>query len=178
MDADIVGLVGELNVQRLLNINRDRFGIRHISNFPILLNGRFSQVDSLVVCNKGLLVLEVKNWQNCTIYCNNTKYWRVVYPTREIMVASPQSQNRGHCKKIYSITGIQPCSIILFADSARLLQPSEEIMHIGEFMRNIAGLPDIFAASQIDAVYEKLMQYKKSIEPQMLMDFIIKRVKL
>lgn len=178
MDTDMIGLMGELRVQHILNANKARYGIRFISNFPVLLDGVFCQIDILLLCSKGFFSLEVKQWQNCTVHCSDNRFWRIVYPSREIMVHSPVLQNRRHCNKVFGITGLTPENIVLFSEDAKIRNPTSGIMYIGEFIEYLAGLPDILCKKDIDNAYHALQSYKKSIEPRMLMDFIIKRAKI
>lgn len=177
MSTSTDGLVGELKVQRVLNSCRLRFGLRYISNLPIYNDGTYFQIDDVVVCTRGLYSLEVKNW-NCKVTCNSQSFWKVKYPTREIMVKSPLIQNRQHCDKLARITGVMPVNVVLFADEAQLENPPENVLHFSQFKDFLSDREEIFDCNKVDSITAALEAYKKSIEPQMLMDFIFKRAKI
>ena len=177
MDSSTVGLVGEMRVQKMLNLCKMRFDIRYISNLPLYYNNDYYQVDDVIVCSKGFYAVEVKNW-NCEVNCGSSRYWKVKYPTREIVVRSPLSQNTAHCRKIEKITGTMPVNIVLFMDGAVLKDPPEGIMLASKFPNFLANQEDIFTQEYVDKLYQSLVEYKKKIEPQMIMEFILKRAKV
>lgn len=177
MDTSTAGLVGEIKVQRLLNACKIRFGIKYISNLPLYCDGTYYQVDDVVVCTRGFYALEVKNW-NCEINCGNQRYWKVKYPTREIVVKSPLAQNTRHCNKIYTLTGSTPTNIVVFTEGAKLKNPPENVMLLSQFSQFLSSQNEVLTQEQVDTLANSLAEYKRAIEPQMLLDFIIKRAKI
>lgn len=174
MSTSTVGLIGELKVQRILNSCKARFGIKYVSNLPLYNDRNYFQIDDVVICTRGLYALEVKNW-NCEVTCDSRGYWKVKYPTHEIMVKSPIIQNRQHCEKLARITGVMPVNVVLFADEARLKNSPENVMHFSQFKEYLSDREELFDDNKVDSILSALKAYKKSIEPQMLMDFIFKR---
>lgn len=177
MDTSTTGLVGEIKVQRMLNACKVRFGIKYISNLPLYCDGTYYQVDDVVICTRGFFALEVKSW-NCEINCGNQRFWKVRYPTREIVVKSPLEQNMQHCRKIYTLTGKTPTNIVVFIEGAKLRTPSENVMMLSQFPQFLAGREEVLSQEEVDSLSGTLVKYKRSIEPQMLLDFIIKRAKI
>ncbi len=94
------------------------------------------------------------------------------------MVSSPVLSNRRHCMKVLGIVGDVPENVVLFSEEAQVKNPLKEVMYISDFMQYLAGMPDVFSSDRIEHYFEMLLKYKKSIEPQMLLDFIIKRAKI
>lgn len=179
MNTSTVGLIGELKVQRLLNVCKLQMGAQYISNLPLYDSDKntYNQVDDVVICTRGFFAIEVKNW-NCEVNCEDSRYWKVKYPKQEIYVKSPLDQNTAHCRKLEKITGCMPINIVLFVDGARLKGPPDGIMLASEFPSYLARYPEIISQSEAEDLYNRLVDYKRSIEPRMIMEFIVRRAKI
>lgn len=174
MNLALVGLLGELKTLSRIQSNSADLCLRYVSNFPMKSRDTYYQVDAVVVCTKGVFCLEVKNW-SCTVTCNDSFYWRVQYPTQEIFVKSPVRQNALHCNLISKLLGTPVSNIVLFAGDTRLFNQPSNVMLVEDFIPMIRSKEPSLAVSQIDDIIEQLKAYKRTVEPDMLVDFVFKQ---
>lgn len=176
MNTSIIGLVGEIQACQVITQSKAGANLKYISNFPVKdQKGQYFQVDTLVVCSKGIFCIEVKNWE-ATVHCSDKYYWQVEYSSGEKKVRSPLVQNRQHCNKVQTICGKHVMSIILFTDSASLLSPVANVMYVSDFINYLAVQPIRLGEDEVENIYQGLVAYKKSIEPEMLVDFVFKNL--
>lgn len=174
MNSALLGLLGELKTLSRIQSNSADLHLRYVSNFPMKSRDTYYQVDAVVVCTSGVFCLEVKNW-SCTVMCSDSFYWKVRYPTQEIVVKSPVKQNAAHCTLISKLLGTPVNNIVLFAGDTRLVNPLGGVMMVSDFIPMIRAREASLEISQIDNVIEQLKAYKKSVEPDMLVDFVFKQ---
>lgn len=110
------GLRGENEVARLLNENLSNdYYLYH--DIPIRSGFNTAQIDHLVVCAKGIFVLETKNWRGRLVGDENGRKW-LQYKTPDQParpLANPVLQNRRHVavlEKFLRSGGVPPIPLI------------------------------------------------------------------
>ena len=176
MNTNVIGLAGELQALKAVSGIHSSLSERHICSFPIKSNSTYLQADLLLVCTKGVFCVEVKNWRG-NVYCTDDPFWLTTYDSREFIVKSPLLQNDSHCKKIGLICNVPVNNVVLFSDSAMISDPQDNVMYISDFPAYLLKLPEVFKPSDINSIMNTFETYKKSIECNMIVDFILKRVK-
>ncbi len=141
------GLRGENEVAKLLNENLDNdYYLYH----DLLIRSGFTtaQIDHLVVCAKGIFVLETKNWRGRLVGSEHDRKW-LQYKAPDLPprpLANPILQNRRHVavlEKFLSTGGVPPIPIVpilIFTgrnttleiknESALLMWPREAVDYI------------------------------------------------
>ena len=127
-DPKISGLYGEkLTLMELEFMKAKKYNGNIL--FDIYIpdgNGKYSQIDSLFVCSKGIFVIESKNYYG-SIYGNENDYkWRGIGETKrhyEWEFYNPLKQNSSHINAIhYHLRGIPCFSLVVFPESCNLNQ--------------------------------------------------------
>lgn len=175
VDSALLGLLGELKALTRIQKGESALSLQYIANFPIKSESTYYQVDAIVVCTKGIFCLEVKNW-SCIVTCSPSAYWTVKYPTEEIKVRSPISQNTGHRDRIERMLGYNVASYVLFSGSTTLINNPDNVLNTSAFIPLLKTLPDQLSSQKIQGIVDKLTAYKRAIEPEMLVDFVFKQV--
>lgn len=176
MNTNIIGLIGELQACNIMDKSKANICLKYISNFPVRDDrNQFFQVDTIVICTKGVFCVEVKNWE-ATVYCGSQYFWTVVYKSGEKTVKSPMAQNAQHCRKVSAVFKRDVHSIVLFTDSAVLRDPLSNVMYIADFIPYLAELPDVLTSEEVEKIYNEFIKYKQSMETAMLVDFIFKNL--
>lgn len=176
MNSVLIGLVGEFRALNSIASASENIHLKYLSNFPLKYENSYGQVDVVVVCTKGVFCIEIKDWI-CKVNCSRNYYWKVTYPSREISVRSPLMQNQAHCSHISNLLCCEVYNIVMFSDEAQLIDPPTNVMHFKDFVPLLGSLPTALAVDDVEKFMEKLAAYKRSIEPDMLADFIFKRLK-
>lgn len=176
MNTNIVGLIGELQACTVFDKSKANLELKYISNFPIQdEKGEFFQVDTLVICTKGVFCVEVKNWE-AQIHCSSQYYWDVQYASGERRVRSPVAQNIQHCRKFEAVCKQTVNSIVLFTDSATLLEPPSNVMHVSDFIPYLVECQTTLSSEEILELYDTFTKYKQSAEVAMITRFIFRNM--
>lgn len=91
------GKKGEDNVYNSLKLYTDNYFI--LKNIRVELKGESSESDFIIVCDKGLFAIEVKNHgnENGTIEVAQDGQWSMIYNGRKTIKDSVSAQNNRHC---------------------------------------------------------------------------------
>lgn len=174
MNTNIVGLTGELQACLKMDKYNSSMNLKYITNFPVRdFNDKYFQVDTLIVCSKGIFCIEIKNWE-ATVFCSADYYWTVLYPSGERTVKSPILQNQQHCNKVRAICGAPVDSVVLFVECAKLCNQPNNVMYVSEFLHYLEELPDKYSLDFINKTYNAFVEYKQQAELGLLVDFIFK----
>ena len=167
------GIYGELRVR--IKLKRFFGGRAVIFNNYILIDPEYNnllsntgfksiQIDHIVVCEKGVLVIETKNYSG-RLYGNSIqKNWTQVLTGGKVkhQLYNPIKQNATHCAYVKKIVGerIPVLSIIvLVKNNTRFLSCSntDNVIGISELRSYLSFLPDrILDEAQINTVVQKL----------------------
>ena len=123
--ASLKGSLGEKQVSKLLqSLDPDRFVLLNDLYIP-RKNGTTTQIDHVLISDKGLFVIETKNYNGWIFGSQNSKYWTQVIYKRKEKFYNPIWQNSGHIKELRhflgdSYNGLPMYSIIVFGKQATL----------------------------------------------------------
>jgi len=164
------GQKGEADVITLLN---DALDNTHyiLNDFVVKLSGKSAQIDHLVVCPKGIFVIETKNWRGHIEGDENDEFWRQKKDRDQpdVRVSNPIIQNRRHIEvlsgylKRAGINWPDVGGIIVFR-SARtthyITQSSMPVLYPREAAEYIAQFkaPRIYRDDEITPVLNLLMK--------------------
>jgi hypothetical protein len=183
-DTDkIVGDEGEMAVSSVLKDCNLGPGSCIMNNFTFRNNyGGSVQIDHLVVCSRGVFVLETKNWNAMEITGGlDSENWMVKYTFfSEYEVLNPYIQNAGHIKnlvnKVQSLKGILVRNIVVLAGKGfyhQLKESSKYVATIEYLKTKIERYPEVYNPEEVRffknailSVYERIdnSEHVKNIE--------------
>jgi len=169
-DANWVGRRGEKLTERELNLVKffGRSGKVLRNLYVPKTNGETSEIDVIFICQKGIFVIESKNYSGWIFGDEKSAYWTVMLPNREKnRFYNPILQNRTHLKWLgqYLEGKVPLFSIIAFSERCELKKITVESPDIRVIKRDrlYATIRDIWDESddvlsedEAAAVYEKL----------------------
>ena len=95
-----IGLDGELNVQaKLLLLDKNEYKIIHNILIPSY-NDKTTQIDSIVISEYGIFVIETKKYNGIIMGDKNSKYWTSYY--KNIRYNKDSNPNKGVIKRFYN----------------------------------------------------------------------------
>lgn len=131
-------------------------------------NGEFSEIDVLYITQKGIFVLESKNYSGWIFGSEKNQYWTVMLSNQEKeKLYNPIKQNKTHIKWLGKYVGedIPLFSIIVFSERCELKKIEVESTDVKVVKRDrtYAAIrdiwnekPDVLDETQVEVLYEKL----------------------
>lgn len=131
-------------------------------------NGQTTEIDLIYITQKGVFVLESKNYSGWIFGNENEKLWTATFPNGEKRrFYNPVMQNQNHIKWLKQYIGTKlPCySIIVFSERCELKKITVNTVGIGVVKRNRLfsllsdnwdRFPDYFTDAIISEVFNKL----------------------
>lgn len=172
---DLTGTLGELYTHHELNLVR-LFG-RHgkvLRNVYVPKDdGTTSEIDLVFITQKGIFVIESKNYSGWIFGNENHGFWTASLPGgQKNKFYNPIKQNKTHIKWLKNYLGgeITMFSMIVFSDRCELKKitvesPDVRVIHRERLFYNIKELwrenSDILSAQQVKEIFEKLKQLTK-----------------
>ncbi len=167
--ADLTGKIGELYTHHELNMVRlfGRHGKVLRNVYVPKEDGTTSEIDLLFITQKGVFVIESKNYSGWIFGSENQGYWTATLPGQKNKFYNPIKQNKTHIKwlKNYLEDDIPMFSIIVFSDRCELKKVTVESSHVRVIHRerlyyNIKEIwreyPDAMSEQLIKDIFEKL----------------------
>ena len=167
---DLTGTLGELYTHHELNIVR-LFG-RHgkvLRNVYVPKDdGTTSEIDLLFITQKGIFVIESKNYSGWIFGNEKHGFWTASFPGgQKNKFYNPIKQNKTHIKWLKNYLGgdITMFSMIVFSDRCELKiitveSPDVRVIHRERLFYNIKEIwreyPDILSGQQVRELFEKL----------------------
>lgn len=144
-------------------------------------NGETTEIDVLMICQKGIIVFESKNYKGWIFGNENQKNWYQTLPagkgkSHKEAFYNPIMQNRSHINHLQRFLGknIPMHSVIVFSNDCTLKDIqvySSDVTwinrcRIAEAIKNIYNISSGFSLSenQIEEIYNKLYQYTQVSE--------------
>ncbi len=131
-------------------------------------NGETSEVDVVYITQKGIFVIESKNYSGWIFGDEKNRNWTMSLPNgRKNSFYNPIAQNRTHIKWMRSFVGdsVPLFSIIVFSERCELKKISVESDDVWVIKRDRLGrtirmiwddVPDALSLEQVDDLYESL----------------------
>lgn len=169
-DANWVGRRGEKLTERELDLVKlfGRSGKVLRNLYVPKANGETSEIDVVFICQKGIFVIESKNYSGWVFGDEKSAYWTVMLPNREKnRFYNPILQNRTHLKWLgqYLDGKVPLFSIVVFSERCELKKVTVENsdIHVIKRDRLYATVRDIWDESddvldenKVTEVYDKL----------------------
>jgi len=171
-DDDWVGKYGEDLTARKLKLTKalGRSGeiLRNI--YVPKENGQTSEIDLIFISQKGIFVLESKNYSGWIFGNEKDLYWTASLDrNQKNHFYNPISQNRNHMKWLRTLIGenVPLVSIIVFSDRCEFKSINTysdvKVIHRKQLVGCIKGLwkssPDTLTDDQIQTLYEKIKPF-------------------
>lgn len=149
----------------------DRFGRkgRILRNVYVpKANGETSEIDVMYICQKGIFVIESKNYSGWIFGDEDGQYWTMMLPNRQKnRFYNPIKQNRTHIKWLRQYVGetVPLFSIIAFSERCELKKvtvASEDVKVIkrdylyGTVRRIWDSSADVLTDDEVEKLHEKL----------------------
>ena len=121
----IKGMFGEFRFKKKIEWWLNDY-YRLISNAYFKTSFGTTQVDHILLTEKGIIVIEVKNYANVEVFCTErAKIWSVKYPNGKMFKPkNPLHQNYGHIKAIERILGFSEniISLVVFSNKVKFVK--------------------------------------------------------
>ncbi|MBR4999233.1 MAG: NERD domain-containing protein [Clostridia bacterium] len=153
------GKYGEKRVRRKLG--KTILGKKYVFNDVYFKdNTKSIQIDHILVSEKGIIVLETKNYSG-RVYGNETQQeWTQVlaYGKRKNKFYNPVKQNASHCYYLNKIIGekVPIISLIVFTQNNNQYIDSDKVVGISSLKKKLQLMPDIIDSKQIINISNKI----------------------
>lgn len=155
------GMLGEWRVRLVLG--KSQKGVRYVLNDVTLVIGeRTAQIDHVLVCDKGVYVIETKNYSGRIYGSDESKYWTqtLAYGKVKKRFYSPVKQNLVHAAMLGEILGseVYISSVVVFTQNNLARVTSEYTVSLAALKSRLA-LPQnkkLYTGEEIDAIYQSI----------------------
>lgn len=170
-DAEWIGRRGEKLTERELKLvklfGRDGKVLRNV--YVPKDNGETSEIDVLFITQKGVFVIESKNYSGWVFGNEGDRSWTVGLPNgQKNRFYNPIKQNRSHVKWLAKFLADDTplFSIIVFPERCELKKVTVESGDVSVVKRDRLyatvrriwnGAEDVFDAERVDSLYERLL---------------------
>jgi predicted RNA-binding Zn-ribbon protein involved in translation (DUF1610 family) len=155
-------LLVELNLGR--NIPNEKY---IINNLLFYNDGKSHQIDHIIICKKGIFVVETKNYSGQIYGQDNQREWTQVlaYGRKKHQFYNPILQNKSHIYSLSKIIGRKDCfiSIIVFPKAEIMTDFDAYVGSISDMKRWIKqDREEILTTAEIERIYRQLIEYKNN----------------
>lgn len=163
--SKIKGEIGERRVaKKLSRLNK----LEYIVLNDVLLNhnGFTTQIDHIVICQSGIIVIETKNYAGWIHGHEKAQYWTQTIYKRKSKLLNPIKQNWNHIfalKKILKQQRIRYYPIVVFSGDATLKNITADlpVIYTKSLLRTIHEInqDDYLTKNQMISISEKLLSF-------------------
>lgn len=157
-DSKIKGYIGE----RIVNKFFKKYKYR-IHNLKIIGSSN-AQIDHLLISEKGIIVIETKNYKGLIVGKKDDNYWKQYLNNRVNLFLNPIKQNDYHIKILKEL---HPefddlfVSIIVFMQDCKLNVNSDKVIKLSLLNKTIRNLKTLFIKEDYQKeVFEIFKDYK------------------
>lgn len=164
------GLFGELKV-RLYLLFYLAFGYKRLHNVTIKLsNGGTSQIDHIILCRKGIFVIETKNYSGTIKVLEFNKYWTQTLGRQTYRLYNPIRQNEGHLSALRYLLKSKQYPMhnkVVFVGSAKLSGQIPKNVHpnILHLVSSIKKHPNVLSYDEVKQITRKIKRRKLPNNP-------------
>lgn len=157
----VKGFIGEKQVNSVLN--EEHYKLHNI----LIGTNRQAQIDHIVISNKGIIVIETKNYRGLIKGNIGDQYWIQYINNKQYLFLNPIVQNNYHIKVLnehFPEYEEYFLSVIVFTKNAKLiLNNNTGIIYVDELSNYIKSLPDTgFTSEKQKWLFEYLGELKKN----------------
>jgi ribosomal protein S27AE len=161
------GRIGELKVRHIIGENIEN--VRYVFNdYICIANGKSSQIDHILVCAKGVFVIETKNYSGAIYGEDSEREWTQVlqYGNVKNKFYNPVKQNASHKYKIANILpkDTPVIAVVVFVKNNIQNIKSKYTIGVNELADFINGKPNVLNTMQINACYKVLLRANRREE--------------
>ena len=160
----IRGKIGEIKVSRKLKTIAD--GVV-INNLTFHVNDRKTcQIDHILVCNKGVFVIETKNYIGLIYGDDNSREWVQVLQYGKIKnkLYSPVKQNTTHVYELSTRLGLKNVfNCVVFANDNISHIKSDYVFTRRGIIKYIKSLPKVYSRDDVMSISEKVNSLNEEI---------------
>ncbi len=161
------GKFGEALVK--IALGKDEAGKKHvINNVTVAVDGKSSQIDHVVVYDRGIVCVETKNYSGRIYGEADQQQWTQVlaYGKTKNKIYNPVKQNWTHVKRLETLLNndIPIYSLVVFAQSNTKYIKANNVVGLWGVRRwlNTIGKPATLSSEQIDAAAKEIQNLKDS----------------
>ncbi len=129
-----------------------------------------TQIDTLVICSKGIFVIETKSWNGVIYGEADQKEWVIYYNSGQSrQVYNPTWQNDGHVNRVegliqketdLDIANINIISMVIFANGDLSYVNAPDCYSIYDAVSHIPNYPDCLDEQTVNQLKELFLFYK------------------
>ena len=158
------GKRGEASVSNMIESLANDIGGLVINDVIVPCNGKTTQIDHILFCKRGIIVIETKNFSGRIYGDENSKYWTQTYrrSRKKYQHYNPVKQNETHINALKRILGnkIEMKSVIIFVRGDINYIRSNKVFDIYGAKFYISKLPEILNDDDVIRSYQKIKYYK------------------
>ena len=140
LSTNDIGDVGEVITAKTL---RDDFGLTVVRTIYLPYKDKSVEIDMIAISDKGIFVIENKNYTGMVYGHVDSDYWKVKYADTTIRMFNPISQNYAHCLAVEDLLHTYNkklkfpiFNIVIFNDKAKLcLKQPRNVYKISDFKK-------------------------------------------
>lgn len=170
MFKTLKGFFGELKVRLYLFFILG-FGYSRFHNVTIgFSDGGSSQIDHIVICKKGIFVIETKNYSGLIKANPNANYWTQHIGRQEYKFYSPIKQNEGHLSALRYLLKSKKYPMhnkVVFVGSAKFSGQTPKNVHpnILHLVSSIKKHPNVLSYDEVKQITRKIKRRKLPNNP-------------
>jgi 2-succinyl-5-enolpyruvyl-6-hydroxy-3-cyclohexene-1-carboxylate synthase len=126
--------VGEALVSKKLNdyLFYEQVAGIVVNNVTLSVDGSTTQIDHVLICTKGVFVIETKHYNSGWIYGDaKQKQWMQVLFKKRSQFQNPIHQNYKHIKAIQALFDYQIKSLVVFTGNGEFKTSRQMVLEIG-----------------------------------------------
>lgn len=161
------GTIGEWRVR--LKIGRTKPGKQYVlNNYMVLVDGKSSQIDHIVIRKNGIFVIETKNYSG-RIYGNQYQQeWTQVlnYGKVKNKLYNPIKQNATHIYRIKKVIGenIDIISLVVFVQNNTRYLEAENVIPLWALSKTLRQTTSVtLTPEKMQYIYDKLVESKANL---------------
>lgn len=139
------GNTGEFLVEQLLKNLSERLPLRYVKNLLIQDRSRSNymtyktQIDFVVLTPKGLVTLEVKNWNSVIERLSDNTWRAILHDGACVPIKSPLNQSKYHAKVLVSNYDIDCYDKVVFIDKSCIVGDSSDLVDLPDLSEYLSG---------------------------------------
>ena len=153
------GFIGETLVRKALKNEK------LVLNNIVLGDIKKTQIDHIVINDKGILVIETKNYSGLIKGSGNSRFWTQHINKKQFIFLNPLLQNEYHISFLsHLFPEFKPYfkSLVVFTESSTLnISKEENVIQLGQLSDHMSDLPKVeFSDERQNAFYDLLLKRK------------------
>lgn len=154
------GMIGESKLLRVLGSSDESIGKYVIYDYRFKVNDKSIQIDCILVCTKGIIVIECKNYSGMIFGSKLEHNWTqtLKYGKVKNKFYNPIKQNASHCYNLKSIVKNKYpiISVVVFVNGDISNIEEENVVELNNLQNYIDNLPEKIDIEEIKKIAKSL----------------------